>query len=167
MKPLRRLAKRLLIGTVNSASTRRKPLLFVKITRPLAGLRVTDSPDEPFANCTNRHNVEGTFRLRESITIDKLGNALTRMKPRQSGRPDGMAPDPAFQLTKQLKVQLQAVQDESWTPSWCPHYWRNAVSCPILKKRKNTQDMANHRPTALTSALSKLFVRLIANRLVW
>ncbi len=68
-------------------------------------------------------------------------------------------------LPKQLKVQLLAVLNESWTTSWCPQSWRNAVICPIPKKGKNTQEFTNNRPIALTSALSKLLESLVANRL--
>ncbi len=64
-----------------------------------------------------------------------------------------------------VKEELLKILNVSWLTGWGPQYWRNAIICPIPKKGKNTQDIANHRPIALTFAISKILERLIGNRL--
>ena len=46
-----------------------------------------------------------------------------------------------------------------------PSMWKNAVICPILKK-KNLSSLHDYRPVALTSMVMKCFEKLVLRRLL-
>ncbi len=91
-----------------------------------------------------------------TIAIDYLAN----LKPTPETRC-------VQQLLMVMKEVLLKALNASWLVGWCPQSWRNAIICPISKKGKNTQKIANHGPIALTLVISQILERLIGNRLAW
>lgn len=62
---------------------------------------------------------------------------------------------------------LLALYNRMWTEDTFPTVWRDAIMHPFIKKGKDPLNVLSYRPIALTSAVCKLFERMVNVRLVW
>ena len=103
----------------------------------------------------------------EEFTRDELSSALWKVKTGKAAGPDELYPEMLKHLPGCAEEELLKILNYSWMKAWCPQSWRSVVIVPFLKRGKDSADISSYRPIALTSVLSKLLERLIANRLSW
>lgn len=109
---------------------------------------------------------EETLPYNEHLTMDELNNALRTMKNTAPG-PDEITAPMLQNLSRKAKSDLLKVYNKIWVEGTYPSQWRTATIIPILKPNKDKGQASSYRPIALTCCLSKLFEKMINNRLMW
>ena len=62
---------------------------------------------------------------------------------------------------------LLSICNNIWTSGMFPETWRQSIIVPIPKSGKDTSNLQNYRPIALTSCLCKTMEWMINSRLTW
>lgn len=70
-------------------------------------------------------------------------------------------------MTEHQVAELLKLMNHLWCSGTYPSAWRHSILVPIPKPGKPRDNVASYRPIQLTSCLSKLMERMIANRLAW
>lgn len=100
------------------------------------------------------------------FTFEELSQALNRHCPSTPG-PDEIP----FPLIKKLPYHalsfLLDIYNDFWTLGLFPPSWSHSTLIPICKKGKPRSSPSSYRPISLTDHLSKIFERMILNRLSW
>ena len=101
----------------------------------------------------------------QALTMTELKKALSKMKRGGAQGPDDIPPPFLQELGPLALQELLNIFNASWTTSECPQIWKDAVIIPLLKSGKPASDLASFRPISLTSCISKLMERMVADRL--
>ena len=96
--------------------------------------------------------------------MDELEYALRRTKETSPGE-DLVTYNMIRHLPQQAKAHLLDIYNKFYKDSFFPHCWKESLIIPILKPGKTPSSPKSYRPIALTSCLSKLFERLLNERL--
>ena len=70
-------------------------------------------------------------------------------------------------LSKNNNLSLLLFFNALYQISFVPEDWKRAIVIPLPKPKKPLDDVSSYRPISLTSCLSKLFERIITNRIFW
>ena len=62
---------------------------------------------------------------------------------------------------------LHRTFNQIWHTGILPYSWKEAIVIPITKPGKDSTNLGNYRPIALTSFIFKTMERMVNNRLVW
>jgi hypothetical protein len=70
------------------------------------------------------------------------------------------------QLTPPPLYELLAIQFTMFLiTNLIPSSWKEAIICPVFKKKGSDQDIANYRPIAITCAIRRIFEKIIKRRI--
>ncbi|XP_076039000.1 uncharacterized protein LOC143024116 [Oratosquilla oratoria] len=94
------------------------------------------------------------------ITVDKIRNALQKLKKNKSPGPDGIHPTVIKELMEDLLEPLRIIYNSSLREGVVPEDWRIAHITAIYKKG-NKCDPGHYRPVSLTSVLCKVMESLL------
>ena len=82
-----------------------------------------------------------------------------------------ISPDEVHKFLKQLPDELVKcllkLYINVWVNSTFPETWRQSIIVPLSKSSKDTSNLQNYRPIALTSCLCKMMEWMINSRLTW
>ena len=70
-------------------------------------------------------------------------------------------------LSKNNNLSLLLLFNALYQISFVPEDLKRAIVIPLPKPNKPLDDVSSYRPISLTSCLSKLFERIITNRIFW
>lgn len=111
-------------------------------------------------------NVDSTCNIDTvTFTPELVRRAISRMKPKVKGGPDGI---PSIFLKKcinELSSPLSFIFSQCLQSSFLPPVWLRAYITPIPKKG-DSHDPNNYRPIAITSLLCKLMESVIKEQLL-
>ena len=99
------------------------------------------------------------------FTMSELTRQLNEAKLKKAPGPDGITNEMLRHIGPAAKQELLRLVNLSWATGVVPKEWRTATVIPIPKAGKDHKLLANHRPIALTSNISKLAERMILARL--
>ena len=100
------------------------------------------------------------------ITMAELKGALASIKKVSvAAGPDGLSYRMLKELPPQYLETLLRLYQGYWESGYIPSEWKEAVVCPIPKKKKPRKDVKSYRPIALTSHVGKILERIIKRRL--
>ncbi|GFU97523.1 uncharacterized protein TNCV_31981, partial [Trichonephila clavipes] len=95
---------------------------------------------------------------------EEFQRALQKLSRGKSAGPDGILPEFILELGSKAKQTILLFINKTWGGSF-PSYWRKADVLPILKPKKDPTDIQSFRLISLTCILSKLYERMIVDRL--
>ena len=99
------------------------------------------------------------------FTPQELDLAIAKLRKGKAPGADGITNDMLHQLSSLAKHHLLHLFNACWESADVPASWRRAEIVAILKKKKNPAVPGSYRPISLLSCISKLFERLLQNRL--
>ena len=102
----------------------------------------------------------------QPFTITELRSAVDGLRSVAEG-PDQVHNDMIRHFPPRALDVLLSLFNELWETGQFPDAWREAVVIPLLKPGKTGSDPRHYRPISLTSALCKLFEKLVNSRLSW
>ncbi|MBW0490173.1 hypothetical protein O181_029888 [Austropuccinia psidii MF-1] len=127
-----------------------------------AGTTVEDAEDTAIATDNNRpHRFE-------KITIDEIRTNIKQLPNKKSPGPDGI-PNELIKIACEFIVnKLADLFNNCLTIGHFPTPWKKASTIIIQKTNKNDySDPSAYRPIALLNTLSKLFERILNNRIMY
>ncbi len=157
--------------------------LFAKYFRDLSVPSSDDSYDVNFTDYVNNHvqeQLEDELRNQHvddkvssqllcPFTYDELLGAIKRLKNGKAPGPDGVVNEHLKCSGRSIINHLVTLYNDIVSYEYCPVSFSIGKILPIHKgKGKSKDDPSNYRGITLTSVLSKLFDRLLLNRIeVW
>ena len=99
------------------------------------------------------------------FTQGELTAAISKIKNGRAPGVDGVTNDMIHHLPSTAQRHLLAIFNKCWKTAEVPAAWRRAEIVAIPKKGKNPADPNSYRPISLLNCISKLFERLVQNRL--
>ncbi|MBW0496049.1 hypothetical protein O181_035764 [Austropuccinia psidii MF-1] len=107
------------------------------------------------------------FRF-EKITVDEIRTNITQLPNKKSPGPDGI-PNELIKIACDIIVnKLAYLFNNFLTIGHFPTSWKRASTIIIQKSNKNDySDPSAYRPIALLNTLSKLFKRILNNRIMY
>ena len=129
----------------------------------------TDEQKERIQNLKDReHAPSANISLFEDpFNKSELKKAMRKLKARKSPGPDKVHNEMLIHLGPIGKSVVLHLINQTWSESYIPRTWRNAIITPILKKDKPAEEMKSYRPISLTSCIGKLAERMVNNLLYW
>lgn len=100
------------------------------------------------------------------FTMDELRLATNGIRTNSPG-PDMIHPIIIKNLNKTNCTKLLNILNLIWTQETIPASWKRAIIIPIIKQNKQKTDPNNFRPISITCILSKIFEKMVNNRLSW
>ncbi|OIR56586.1 MAG: uncharacterized protein A8A55_2666 [Amphiamblys sp. WSBS2006] len=126
-----------------------------------------NQPEEPTRAGSYTKQALGLPELNEDIS---LAEVLCTMAQMRNGKAPGLDGLP-LELVKPLRYEVNPLTvclwkalNHHWITGTAPRAWKEAMVVPIFKKGSPT-DPSNYRGIALTSALAKVMMRILAKRL--
>ena len=101
----------------------------------------------------------------EEFTMRELKRQLKKLKDKKAPGPDGVWNTMLKKLPETFMVQLLRLFNMTWEKSAVPRSWKYGIVVPILKSGKDKKRVLSYRPITLTSAISKLFEKMMAERM--
>ena len=105
--------------------------------------------------------------INRPFEIHELMEALRQSKRKSTPGEDRITYDLLKQLPHGCQNVLLNLYNTIWRKGQLPPDWKEAIICPLLKANKPAAAVTSYRPVALTSTLSKLMEKMVANRLRW
>jgi hypothetical protein len=116
--------------------------------------------------CSSQPSAPGPDSLDVDFTIDKLNNECLRLRDCASG-PDELSALLLKHSPDSFRRVVLQVFNYSWSNGVLPDGWLLANVCAIYKRHRAPRNLPkSYRPISLTSAMVKLFERMILTRLV-
>ena len=115
---------------------------------------------------TPMENAEDLETADEPISIEEIKKALMELNKRSPG-PDEIHDEMLLNLPERGLEVLCKVFNRYWNEGIYPNEWKTSVLIPVPKPGKPLSRIDSYRPIALTSAIGKLFERIIRERLNW
>ena len=97
--------------------------------------------------------------------MPELERQISKTKEKKAPGPDHIWNSMLKQLPKAFLEQLLRLFNLSWQRSAVPRCWKSGMVIPILKPDKDKKQVLSYRPIALTSTVSKLFERMVVERM--
>ena len=101
----------------------------------------------------------------QDLTMNEMIYALKRNSTGKATGRDQLSAENLSNLPTEGKEWLLYFMNHSWSHSWVPQEWKEAIIIPIPKEGKPAGEVASYRPISLTSIVSKTFERIIERRL--
>lgn len=109
---------------------------------------------------------DNTEPYNSDFSLDELKAAIAKIKKNTPG-PDNLYPETLKHIpTNELSFILTTF-NKLWQNDVLPSKWKQSIIIPIPKPDKNNLELHNYRPISITSPLSKIFERMVTNRLQW
>ena len=120
---------------------------------------------ELYYSSESRPNLEGSAEnpLPE-ITLDELSHALKQMKNNKAPGEDGIVIDVIKEGADEINKHIVNLFNMCLQKRETPKEWNNALII-LLHKKGDVKDISNYRPISLLSHMSKLFTKVIKNRI--
>lgn len=99
------------------------------------------------------------------LTEESVEEILTDLNPNKAAGPDGVESKLLKECAQELAPVLCKLFRKSMDEAEVPSKWKEAHITPIHKKG-NRAEMANFRPVALTSVISKVFEKIICSAIL-
>ena len=99
------------------------------------------------------------------ISVEDMKTLLLNLNPDKSPGTDEIHPRLLKECASSLAKPFKFLFDLTMTSSQLPDEWKRAEIRPIYKKKGSKQDPSNYRPISLTSVVSKVFEKVVKNRL--
>lgn len=109
----------------------------------------------------NSHN-----NLNGLLTLNELAQALKKTKSKAIGS-DLIHNEMLQNVSSNSKNDVLLLFNVLYSNAFVPDVWKRAIVIPLPKPGKLTYDANSYRTISFTSCLSKLFKRVITNRLSW
>eukprot|EP01060_Flectonema_neradi_P033557 TRINITY_DN5661_c1_g1_i1.p1 TRINITY_DN5661_c1_g1~~TRINITY_DN5661_c1_g1_i1.p1 ORF type:complete len:401 (+),score=35.41 TRINITY_DN5661_c1_g1_i1:633-1835(+) len=100
----------------------------------------------------------------EDFTMEELLKHVHKLQKKAPG-PDGIWNTMLLHLPHNYLVHLLRLFNLSWKQSLLPKSWKDGFVVPILIPDKDPTDIESYQPIVLSSAIGKLFEKLIAERM--
>ena len=97
--------------------------------------------------------------------VESVEEVLSNLKPNKAAGPDGVESELLKECAKEIAPALCQIFRKSLDEGEVPAQWKEANVIPIHKKG-NKAIMANFRPVALTSVISKVFEKIVCAAIV-
>lgn len=105
--------------------------------------------------------------LNDDFLMSELIKALQQTKNNSAPGEDHITYDIIKHLNDTYLSKLLNIYNKYWHSGTLHPSWKNSIVVPMLKKQDKTTDIASYRPISLTSVFSKVYERMITNRLYW
>jgi hypothetical protein len=106
------------------------------------------------------HSQENTTE----ITKEEIENVIRKMKMGRAAGHDGITPEQIKHMENYGKEPMHKLLNLVWKKKCVAEEWKIAVIIPIFKKGNNRK-CHNHRGISLLSVPSKIYTRILDNRL--
>lgn len=100
----------------------------------------------------------------EPITIEEIEESIKKLKRGKSAGHDRISPEMIINLGKYGKELLLKIFNEAWEKAIVPDDWKIGVLIPIHKKG-DTRDCTNYRGITLLSTISKVYEKILEEKL--
>jgi len=97
----------------------------------------------------------------------ELTTAISKLSTSTASGPDFIAYPLLTHLLPSAQQHFLSIFNWSWSFHTFPSCWKPATIIPTYKPSKTADSPASYRPISLTSCISKLFERLVLNRLCY
>ena len=99
------------------------------------------------------------------FTLAELKKAIAKMRRKGAQSPDDIPPTFLKEIGPKVHFVPLEIFNMTFRTSCCPKIWRLATILPLPKAGKPASNLNSFRPISLTSCVSKLFDRMLAERL--
>lgn len=99
------------------------------------------------------------------FTQEELAQAVAKLKEKKAAGPDGLPPEIVKLFATNFSELCLNMMNNLLIAGYFPETWKEARLVLIEKEKKPGQDIAEHRPLCLISALGKLLEHLLLIRL--
>src|SRR6267154_332344 len=105
--------------------------------------------------------------INEDFKMNELESVLKMVNKKSAPGADDIPYSFLINSPYNSKMYLLQFFNLSWAQGMIPNKLKHSIIKPILKPNKNKSDISSYRPISLTSTLSKIMEKIIANRLSW
>lgn len=116
-----------------------------------------------FENILNHENI---FDNSLGTDLDEVRSIIKKFKNMKAPGDDGIFYILIKKLPESCLSFLVNIFNKCFQLAYFPEKWKNAKVVPILKPDKNPAEASSYRPISLLSSISKLFEKLILNRMM-
>ena len=109
----------------------------------------------------------GSEALNLPFSINEFNTALSKVNIHSAPGSDNVSMRMLCHLPYDGKSALLDIFNDCWINGFIPKSWNHALIKPILKSHNDKCAPSSYRPIALTSSFSKLFEKMVADRLTW
>lgn len=126
------------------------------------------SPIEDQISIEFQNIVEQEFSSDEVFNTDlnEIKSIIKKFKNMKAPGEDGIFYILIKKLPEATLSSLVKICNKCFDLAYFPSSWKNAKVVPILKPDKNPAEASSYRPISLLSSISKLFERIILNRMM-
>ena len=131
---------------------------------------------EEFGNKEHNIMVENTYKQINNeqfeinsikfVTPNEIKEAIKRTKSKKAPGRDGIQNIILKNLPQKIIAQLTNIFNACFRLSYFPKYWKTANILAFKKPKKNKSLPESYRPISLLPTLSKIFERIILNRII-
>lgn len=133
----------------------------------LLGSKIQSPVENQVAQCFNHLDASpSAVPPRDRITVQQICSALKATKNMKAPGSDGVFNLLLKRLNIKAYTLLSKIFNRCLELHYFPSIWKEAKIIPIRKPGKDPTLPSSYRPISLLSALSKLFEKLILNRLI-
>ena len=109
---------------------------------------------------------DNTLPINQSITLHELNTALKQITKKDKAPGSDNIPYRLLTNTpEKFRIALVHFFNQCFQEGYVPSYWKQAHVVPLLKDGKLATDPDSYRPISLTPTISKVFERILNNRL--
>lgn len=98
--------------------------------------------------------------------LNEIKSIIKKFKNMKAPGEDGIFYILIKKLPESTLMSLVKIFNKCFDLAYFPDSWKNAKVIPILKPDKNPAEASSYRPISLLSSISKLFERIILNRMM-
>lgn len=139
---------------------------FINVTQTLSEeRRGPSSPPESELNYTSIHNRNPNSLFMFPITTYEIFHAINSISKKNSVGADGIEVGVLKKCAHSIVVLLEILFNASISQGIFPEKLKTAVVVPVFKAGKHT-DIANYRPIAIRSVISKVFKFIVKSRIM-
>ena len=118
---------------------------------------------QEFENILNQENV---FENAWETDLEEVRTIIKKFKNMKAPGDDGIFYILIKKLPESSLSFLVDIFNKCFQLAYFPDKWKNAKVVPILKPDKNPAEASSYRPISLLSSISKLFEKVILNRMM-